>query len=395
LGVTCIYLLTQVSPFDLFDMNQDAWVWRDYLVNNPVDEKLGKVLDKMIANVLPQRYQSAVEVIEVISLLDQKIYPLNIAPLTSITPDANFIISNPSQPIVEPTSFIQATSTKIIKSKFKFETAKIEVIIRKIPKTGFFSSGEEKTLKINTIQGEVEYITEDLGNNVKLEMVYVPAGSFMMGSSNEYDEKPIHNVSIPHFWMGKYTITQKQYQAIIGVNPSQFKSENRPVEQVNWNDADKFCKKLFELTGKKYTLPSESQWEYACRAGTNTAFYFGETITSDLANYDSRSAYRGSPKSESRKQTIDVGCFPPNAFGLYDMHGNVWEWCSDSWHGNYKGAPTDGSPWLYDYDSLHLPRGGSWNSSPENCRSANRNGNAQQSFRLDTYGFRVVCPICP
>ncbi len=133
-----------------------------------------------------------------------------------------------------------------------------------------------------------------------------------------------------------------------------------------WNSASK----LSEKTGKTYRLPSEAEWEYACRAGTTTPFYFGETITPDLVNYDGNYPYGAAPKGLYRKQTTDVGSFPPNPFGLYDMHGNVWEWCSDRWHDNYNGAPTDGSSWETGRDNNRVQRGGSWNSNAVVCRCA-------------------------
>ncbi|QYX31177.1 SUMF1/EgtB/PvdO family nonheme iron enzyme [Sphaerospermopsis torques-reginae] len=242
------------------------------------------------------------------------------------------------------------------------------------------------------------YFIEDLGNGVSLEMAAIPGGTFMMGSpENEegisYDESPQHQVTIPSFFMGKYPVTQAQYQAIMGTNPSYFKGSNRPVEQVSWNNAVAFCKKLSQKTGKNYRLPSEAEWEYACRAGTNTPFHFGETITTDLANYDNINTYGQEPQGVYREKTRDVGSFGvANNFGLYDMHGNVWEWCQDNWHSNYEGALTDGSAWLDAKKNTNtkLLRGGSWVVNPEGCRSACRFNNilAFNDFRV---GFRVVC----
>ncbi|MFM6132912.1 MAG: formylglycine-generating enzyme family protein, partial [Sphaerospermopsis kisseleviana] len=217
-----------------------------------------------------------------------------------------------------------------------------------------------------------------------LEMAAIPGGTFLMGSpENEAErrdnESPQHQVTVPSFFMGKYLVTQAQYQAIMGTNPSYFKGNGstllttqRPVERVSWHDAVKFCKLLSQRTGKKYTLPSEAQWEYACRAGTTTPFYFGESITPDLVNYNSNFPYASAPKSEYRKQTTDVGTFPPNAFGLYDMHGNVWEWCLDNWVDNYNNAPTNGSAVTGSSGSTKLLRGGSWDINPGSCRSASR-----------------------
>ena len=176
----------------------------------------------------------------------------------------------------------------------------------------------------------------------------------------------------------------------MGNNPSYFKGNNRPVEQVTWGDAVQFCQKLSQLTGRNYRLPSEAQWEYACRAGRSTPFHFGETITTDLVNYDGNYPYASAPKGKYREQTTNVGSFPPNAFGLYDMHGNVWEWCQDVWHENYNGAPTDGSAWEKGGDSQsRLQRGGSWSSNSRNCRCANR-GRHQSGNWGALNGFRVA-----
>ena len=241
------------------------------------------------------------------------------------------------------------------------------------------------------------YFIEDLGNGVKLEMAAIPGGTFMMGSpKNEggWDsESPQHQVSVPSFFMGKYQLTQAQYQAIIGTNPSRFKGSNRPVESVNWNDAVAFCEKLSQKIGRTYRLPSEAEWEYACRAGTATPFHFGETITTDLANYNGNYTYGGGIKGICREETTEVGSFGvANNFGLYDMHGNVWEWCQDSWHSSYKGAPTDGSAWLDTEENTNfkLLRGGSWYSGPVSCRSAYR-GNDVLDYVSYGIGFRVVC----
>ncbi|MGD1806161.1 SUMF1/EgtB/PvdO family nonheme iron enzyme [Dapis sp. BLCC M126] len=251
---------------------------------------------------------------------------------------------------------------------------------------------------INRAEGSARQKIADLGNGIKLEMVYVPGGSFLMGSpENEAernsDESPQHQVTIQPFYMSKYPITQNQYQAIIGKNPSNFKGGSRPVEKVNWHNAVEFCRKLSEKTGKIYRLPSESQWEYACRAGTTTPFYFGETITPDLVNYDGNYPYGNAPKGKYRQETTDVGSFPPNAFGLYDMHGNVWEWCLDVWHENYNGAPTDGSAWETGGDnSKRLLRSGCWDYISWDCRSARR-----LYYVADNHiygrGFRVVLSV--
>ncbi len=243
----------------------------------------------------------------------------------------------------------------------------------------------------NRQRRQAQFITEDLGSGTILEMVAIPGGSFVMGSNTEAGRENMenwqHEVNISPFFMGKYEVTQEQYQAVMGNNPAYFRGAKRPVEQVSWNDAVEFCEKLSQKTGKTYRLPSEGEWEYACRARTKTPFHFGETITSDLVNYNGY-PYGSAQWGLDRKQTTDVGNFPPNAFGLYDMHGNVNEWCSDSVNFNYNGAPTDGSSWKTHSD-LRVLRGGSWKCNGVNCRSAYRSGYGAGD-PLSSTGFRVA-----
>ncbi|NCQ97198.1 MAG: formylglycine-generating enzyme family protein [Microcystis wesenbergii Mw_QC_S_20081001_S30D] len=269
-----------------------------------------------------------------------------------------------------------------------------------------------KGQEVEREKGEASYFTQDLGNGITLEMVAIAGGTFLMGSStNEKDsyedERPQHEVTVPPFAMGKYPITQSQWRAIaertdlkvekdLDLNPAHFKdrpdSDRRPVEQVNWYDAVEFCARLSKLTVREYRLPSEAEWEYACRARTTTPFYFGETITGELANYIASNTYAGEAKGKYRKETTPVGQFPPNAFGLYDMHGNVWEWCADTWHDNYDGAPTDGSVWIENGNDNRSPlRGGSWFYFPFLCRSACRNFYFRRDYISFSCGFRVVC----
>jgi formylglycine-generating enzyme required for sulfatase activity len=259
------------------------------------------------------------------------------------------------------------------------------------------------------------YYSEDLGNGITLEMVAIPGGTFTMGTEDEEierlvkkfnwdgfrSERPQHRVTVSSFYMGRYPITQAQWKAIaatakididLETNPSRFKGDELPVERVNWYQATEFCKRLSRETKQEYRLPSEAEWEYACRAGTTTPFYFGETITGKFANYRASETYAEEAKGEYRQQTTPVGQFPPNAFGLYDMHGNVWEWCADTWHDNYDGAPTDGSVWIKNGDDNRSPRrGGSWYIMPDNCRSAYRDLNNRRGLNFLDDGFRVVC----
>ncbi|MDZ7958768.1 MAG: SUMF1/EgtB/PvdO family nonheme iron enzyme [Aulosira sp. DedQUE10] len=277
---------------------------------------------------------------------------------------------------------------------FEFEFATLTF------KSGFLDA--TKTWEINRIRGVSKSFTEKLTNSLVLEMVAIPGGQFLMGSPRDeperyHSENPQHPVTIQPFFMGKYPVTQSQWKAVAALErvniqlnseASHFKGANRPVEQVSWDEAVEFCARLAQETGKPYRLPSEAEWEYACRAGTTTPFCFGETITTDLANYNGKYTYASGPKGEYRGQTTDVGTFLANPFGLFDMHGNTWEWCQDSWHKNYKGAPADGSVWMSD-NHTRLLRGGSWNINPWNCRSAVRNCNARDN-KYTNVGFRVV-----
>ncbi|NET61346.1 MAG: formylglycine-generating enzyme family protein [Symploca sp. SIO2E6] len=256
---------------------------------------------------------------------------------------------------------------------------------------------------------QAKFFTEDLGNQIMLEIVAIPGGTFVMGSpateeKREDNESPQHSVTIKPFYLGKFTVTQAQWRAVAALHkvsrdlnpdPSKFKGDNLPVENVSWPHSQEFCARLSRETGRTYRLPSESEWEYACRAGTTTPFHFGETITTELANYDGKSTYGSGPAGEYRQKTTPVGSFQvANPFGLYDMHGNVWEWCEDHWHENYQGAPSDGSPWLRDNknenDNYRLLRGGSWSNDPWYCRCALRVVN-RRNGRHDAFGFRVVC----
>ena len=230
----------------------------------------------------------------------------------------------------------------------------------------------------------VKIIEFQLTPNVNLEMVEIPAGSFLMGSPDHEPEKrenetPQHKVNLQPFYIGKFPVTQAQWFAVMKSLPdisSEFLGNDLPVVNVWLEKAIEFCAKLSDLTGEKFRLPSEAEWEYACRAGTTTPFSFGETITTDWANFNGEQPYRKTPKGKFRKRLTPVGYFnAANDFGLYDMHGNVWEWCADVWHENYIGAPTDGSAWLTDGDQGYcVQRGGSWIDRASNCRSAFRVG---------------------
>jgi formylglycine-generating enzyme required for sulfatase activity len=259
--------------------------------------------------------------------------------------------------------------------------------IRRTPRTG---------------QGYIEPLL-DVADALPLHMVLIPGGTFRMGSpDNEPERKdaegPQHEVTVPTFLMGRYPVTQAQYEKVMETNPAagydtdRFVAPNKPVVGVSWDDAAEFCDRLAKQTDRPYRLPSEAEWEYACRAGTTTPFYFGKTLTTEVANYNGDYTYADGPKGEYRKGTTPVDHFGiANAFGLSDMHGNVWEWCQDPWHENYDGAPTDGSAWIEGGDSSYrVIRGGSWYIYPRLCRSAYRNI-YDPAYRDFSYGFRVCC----
>ena len=256
---------------------------------------------------------------------------------------------------------------------------------------------------------------EALGEGVlPLRMMQIPVGTFLMGSpkdelERQESEGPQIEVTLSRFFMGKYPITQAQWRAVAALpqverelkgDPSRFKGDLRPVESVSWYDAVEFCDRLTILTNRQYRLPTEAEWEYACRAGTTTPFHFGKTITTELANYRGTDneeykwsgSYGDGPKGEHREETTPVNQFEgANAFGLCDMHGNVWEWCQDYWHDSYEGVPTDGSAWIEGGNSeRRILRGGSWGYSPRSCRSAYRL-NLEPGIDYSDYGFRVVC----
>lgn len=245
------------------------------------------------------------------------------------------------------------------------------------------STRPERRLVISRQTHQGQYFTEQLDDHTRLEMMLIPSGTFMMGQTNsekaelihqmgeeDYqkyfaDELPRHSVTVQSFFIGKYPITQAQWRIVatyptvaqeLDAAPSHFNGDNRPVEQVSWDDATEFCQRLSKRTGRTYRIPTEAEWEYACRAGTETPFHFGETLSDELANYSAQDReidgklYQGiygrGILGQARQETTEVGLFPANQFSLYDMHGNVGEWCEDDWHSNYNGAPVDGNAWV-------------------------------------------------
>ncbi|MEO1296240.1 MAG: formylglycine-generating enzyme family protein [Cyanobacteria bacterium J06636_16] len=271
-------------------------------------------------------------------------------------------------------------------------------------------------ITLNRRQGSNQCYKEVLAPEVlPLQMMLIPAGTFTMGSPEEEEERqeregPQHDVTLAQFFMAKYPVTQAQWRMVattlpqinreLKADPASFKGDLRPVESVSWYDAVEFCDRLTIHTNRQYRLPTEAEWEYACRAGTTTPFHFGQTITTDIANYQGTDdeqlnwsgSYGDGPKGEYRKETTLVNQFEgANAFGLCDMYGNVLEWCQDYWHESYDGAPTDGSAWTDGGDSSQrILRGGSWGFDPRYCRSAYRGWDEPDDI-VSFVGFRVVC----
>ncbi|MGB2821535.1 MAG: formylglycine-generating enzyme family protein, partial [Phycisphaerae bacterium] len=234
----------------------------------------------------------------------------------------------------------------------------------------------------------------ELPDGITLRLVLVPAGKFVMGSTDdeigrEHDEGPRREVTISSaFFMGMFEVTQEQYQAVMGDNPSHYKGRLDPVHRETWFEATAFCQKLSKRTARAVRLPTEAEWEYACRAGTTTSFNTGRTLTAEQANYDGRMPYGADRPSRFRGRTAPVGSYRPNAWGLYDMHGNVWEWCSD-WHSHSYFGAADVDPKGAPRGRVRILRGGAWSYDANGCRSADR-GYQLPDARSVNFGFRVA-----
>ena len=281
---------------------------------------------------------------------------------------------------------------------------------------------------IETKAHQNSYYEEPLGETISpIIMMAIPEGEFIMGSPEDEpgrydDESPQHQVKVAPFWLAQTPVTNAQWNFVVNLPQEQRKlnptnnnrEDNYPVTDINWFEAMEFCARLSRHTGRNYRLPSEAEWEYACRAGTKTPFYCGATITSELANYKTSKVYANEPKSENKIRSIravSVKSFFPNPFGLYDMHGLVFEWCADTWHDNYHNAPSDSQIWndnianfektstVTDEDNFsgilrisRILRGGSFSTIPAHCRSANRyKANPDRKDR--DFGFRIACYV--
>jgi formylglycine-generating enzyme required for sulfatase activity/tRNA A-37 threonylcarbamoyl transferase component Bud32 len=386
-GMIGIQALTGQPPDTLpEDPQTGEIIWRNQA---QVSNNLANVLDKMVRDHFSQRYQNAEQALQAILSL-----------LSPLPPP-------PPPPTPTPTPTPPPPTPTVYQSLGNKSPQPVKVLSNPLKTVQF------KTVTVNSkgeitkrSQSQAQVFTETIAKGVTLEMVYIPKGSFKMGApaseaESHDDQRPQHQVTIKPFLMGKYPITQAQWAAVANLpkiqydldpDPYRFKGKNLPVEKVSWYHSVEFCARLSQKTGRSYRLPSEAEWEYACRAGTTTPFHFGDTVTPDLVNYNGNYPYGTAPKGIYRAKTIAVGSFPPNSFGLYDMHGNVWEWCQDIWHDNYNVAPTDGSAWETSGSDHRVLRGGSWSDHAVHCRAANRYyysaGGSNRSV-----GFRVAVAL--
>lgn len=387
LGASCVHLLTGVAPYALPLQDGEVWVdhWQQHLPQ-PLSAELQPILQKLLQTDLAERYASALEVLKDVRAITKgaaRSLPLKRSnqPIRSYSPvPSPRSVSKPQQ----------SPQPKPSLPSFVAEVVKVDL------------QGQV----IHRQEHDIGYVQEDLGKGMTLDLVHIPVGRFSMGSPpnephRQPTEGPQHIVAVPEFYLGRYPITQAQWRLVASLpvvkrelndQPSTFAGDNRPVEGVSWFDAVEFCNRLSQLTGKDYHLPSEAEWEYGCRANSKTPFAFGETINPEIANYDGSSVYAQEVAGRFRQQTTTVGKFPANRYGLYDMHGNVWEWCADHWHGNYGDAPVDGSCWQDQYFFACVLRGGAWNAQAVNCRSASRIWEAA-SEQSNHIGFRVTCAI--
>jgi formylglycine-generating enzyme required for sulfatase activity len=262
-------------------------------------------------------------------------------------------------------------------------------------------------LTIQSHKSTVHNFIEPLDFGVELELALILGGSFQMGSPEEeeehQDDESLHPVTVPTFFMSRTLVTQAQWRSIAKLpeiktqlksSPSNSKdSDDLPIVNISWDEAIEFCLRLEKKTGRTYRLPSEAEWEYACRAETTTPFHFGETIDTNLANYRGNSTYGKGVEGPNQGRTTPVKIFPPNSWGLYDMHGNVYEWCQDDYERDYNLCPSDGAPYLAESQKEQpskVRRGGSWVYGPRRCRSASRSSHTRALTDFDV-GFRVVC----
>jgi formylglycine-generating enzyme required for sulfatase activity len=293
---------------------------------------------------------------------------------------------------VDETEKIEAEKQITESSDQHFSTLLKETIVK------FFGSNKHSdkgTFIAGSASENISKIPSTYTNSKGMKFVLISAGEFMMGSNEFSSGQPVHKVTIRKpFYLGKYPVTQRQWKAVMGNNPSKFRGDDLPVEKISWNDVQEFVKRLNQMEDtNKYRLPSEAEWEYSCRAGTTTRYSFGDD-DSKLGNYawfSGFSTYEEWEKNQDKieAKTHSVGRKKPNSWGLYDMHGNVWEWCQDNYHPNYNVAPSDGSAWEDAKSNIRVSHGSSWVDFIMGCRSAVRRG-VDSSSRYDYLGFRVL-----
>jgi eukaryotic-like serine/threonine-protein kinase len=421
IGIEC---LTGREPHDLFDEELLEFKWRHlYKSSNPrVDpliSPLVMVLNKMLQQRHLDRYANAAEALAAIDAI--LLEPGSVAKNKS---ELQLLSSQKLASIFDqfPTSrstFLKLIGFGSLGAIGSFSIAKIiqpsdsepdvsqQINSDTIPTIDRLATINVTSIKLNNLgdaidrpQARRQIFQEELGNGVLLTMVQIPAGTFMMGSPDreegqENSEQPEHPVNIGTFYLGQTQITQAQWTAIFPEKSLKFGNNRQlPVDSISWLDAIEFCRRLSTKTGRNYRLPTESEWEYACRGGTTSPFGYGDTLSPSIVNYDGTRPYAKIGKGICRDKSTPVASFPPNLFGLYDMHGNLWEWCMDEWVGNYRDAPTDGSARgdleTRDENKQRVVRGGSWFSSGQICRAASRSS-LPASYRHNHYGFRVVC----
>jgi eukaryotic-like serine/threonine-protein kinase len=408
IGIEC---LTGKEPHQLFDEEMLEFKWRHlYLASDPkldpLISRLAIVLTKMLQPRYQDRYANAAEALVAIDqlMLFQQPRKLSSIVLSTKLPrridrtaflkmmglGGLGVVSSLFVPQIVAQFDRQSTWIKSSKQVSINQGQFVEFISTKLNERGDI---------IDRQQFQSEIFLEELGDGISLTMIKIPTGNFMMGSpeqeeGREIHEQPQHLVNISEFYLGQTQITQAQWGAVFQDKSMMFgKNSQLPINRINWFDAIAFCQRLSQKTGHKYRLPSESEWEYACRARTTTPFAHGDTITPAIVNHNAEYPYAKAPRGGCLDKTTPVGTFPPNQFGLFDMHGNLWEWCLDEWFDDYFNAPTDGSfrgsMDGSNLDPLRVVRGGSWSSYARLCRAASRNS-LFASFRDQHYGMRVA-----
>ncbi len=385
LAMTMIFALTGRQPHELNDLASGELRWHQH--TGKLSQPLTALLDQAIRYDYRERFKNAQEMSEALNIAPPPPQPAPVKPMpepidrTAAVDPTTMQRPTPTKPKPQPRVDVQPQPASP-SPKLDIKPAGMPRLLKAVIGLGlagvligiiYWSSnnsalGTPIIRTTTTTHGASVPAGKDFTetiNGIKLEMKAVPAGSFLMGSpanEAEYsdDERPQHRVNVATFLIGKYEITQAQWRAVMNTNPADFKGDDFPVESVSWDDVYTFCRRLSSMTGKAFRLPTEAEWEYAARAGT-TGAYAGEL---DAMAWHIKN---------SGDETHPVGQKKANAFGLYDMHGNVSEWCDDVTHKDYNGAPTDGSSWLEVGTQLHrVLRGGSWRNLVTNARSASR-----------------------